>query len=191
MQVALDTLVSMVSLAVVGCYVWSLRGHFASPKMPPGAWIISAVVGTTSLYFLFLTWSQYQKPQAEIVGIAVELSAASLFWAAIAASRTARLRAAFDDVQPHSIVTGGPYQYLRHPFYTSYLIFWSGWAIAAWSSWTLLPVATFAILYVTAARAEEKKFSTTPLAVEYQAYKSRTGFFWPRLGWLGRSSADP
>jgi protein-S-isoprenylcysteine O-methyltransferase Ste14 len=156
--------------------------------MPPGAWVISAVVGITSLYFLFLTWSQYQRPQAQIVGIAVELAGASLFWAAIAASRTAQLRSAFDDVQPHSIVSSGPYQYLRHPFYTSYLIFWSGWALATWSPWTPLPVAIFATLYVIAARAEEKKFSSTPLAVEYQSYKSRTGFFWPRLGWLGRSS---
>ena len=191
MQVALDILVSAVSLTVVGCYTWSLRGHFASPKMPPGAWLISAVVVVTSLFFLFLTWTQYQKAQAEIIGIAVELAGAALFWSAIAASRKARLHAAFDEVQPHSIVTGGPYQYLRHPFYASYLIFWSGWAIAAWSSWTLLPVATFAILYVIAARAEEKKFSTTPLAVEYEAYKSRTGFFWPRLGWLTRSSRSP
>ena len=186
MQLALDILVSAVSLAVVGCYTWSLRGHFASPKMPPGALLISAVVVLTSLFFLFLVWTQDQASQAQVIGIAIEVAGAALFWAAISASRKARLRAAFDEVHPHGIVTGGPYRYLRHPFYASYLIFWSGWAIAAWSAWTLLPVATFAIIYAVAARAEEKKFSATPLAREYEAYKSRTGFFWPRLKWSGR-----
>lgn len=186
MQFALDIMVSVVSLAVVGSYTWSLRGHFASPKMPPGALLISAIVVATSLAFLFLVWTQHQSPQAQIIGIAIEIAGAVLFWWAILASRKARLHAAFDDVHPHSIVTGGPYRYLRHPFYTSYLIFWSGWAIAAWSAWTLLPVAIFAVIYVAAARAEEKKFSNTPLAQEYEAYKKRTGFFWPRPGWLNR-----
>lgn len=186
MQLALDILVSAVSLAVVGSYTWSLRGHFASPKMPPGALLISAVVVVTSLFFLFLVWTRHQGSQAQIIGIAVEIAGAALFWSAISASRTARLRAAFDEVNPHSIVTSGPYRYLRHPFYTSYLIFWCGWAIAASSAWALAPVAIFTVIYIAAARVEEKKFSTSPLAAEYEAYKSRAGFFWPRLGWLRR-----
>ena len=154
--------------------------------MPPGALLISAVVMGTSLFFLSLVWMQAQSSQAQLVGVAVEIAGAVLFWSAISASRKARLRAAFDKVNPHSIVTGGPYRYLRHPFYTSYLIFWSGWAIAAWSAWTLVPVSIFAAIYVAAARAEEKKFSATPLAGDYEAYKSRTGFFWPRMKWSGR-----
>ncbi len=186
MQLALDIMVSAVSLAVVGCYTWSLRGHFASPKMPAGALLISAVVVVTSLFFLFLVWTQDQAMQPQLVGVLIEIAGAALFWSAISASRKARLSAAFDAVHPHSIVTGGPYRHLRHPFYTSYLIFWSGWAIAAWSAWTLLPVAIFAVIYVAAARAEEKRFSVTPLAREYEAYKSRAGFFWPKLGRLSR-----
>jgi protein-S-isoprenylcysteine O-methyltransferase Ste14 len=110
------------------------------------------------------------------------LAGAALFWAAISASRKARLRFAFDPENPHSIVTGGPYRYLRHPFYTSYLLFWSGWAIAGWSAWTIVPVAIFAAIYVTAALAEEKKFSGTALAGDYEDYKMRAGFFWPRFG---------
>jgi protein-S-isoprenylcysteine O-methyltransferase Ste14 len=181
MQLAFDIVISAASVFVVACYAWSLRSHFSSPKMPPGAMLISAVVAVTSLFFLYLVWSQHQRTSAQVVGLGLEVAGAALFWWAIAASRRARLRFAFDENAPHNIVTEGPYGYLRHPFYTSYLIFWSGWAIAASSAWAIVPVVVFAVIYVTAALAEERKFSTSPLAGDYETYKARTGFFWPRL----------
>ena len=88
----------------------------------------------------------------------------ALFWWAIVTSRKARLRFAFAPDDPHSLLTDGPYGYVRHPFYTSYIIFWIGWGIATWSIWAVVPVAGIAILYVFAALDEEKKFSRTPLA---------------------------
>ncbi|WP_353644891.1 isoprenylcysteine carboxylmethyltransferase family protein [Mesorhizobium sp. WSM2239] len=182
MQLVLDLVITVVSVVVIASYSWSLRGHFASSKMPAGAKVISAGVTATSVYFLYLVWSEDQSAAAQVAGLFIQLAGAALFWSAVSASRKARLRFAFDPENPHSIVTGGPYRYLRHPFYTSYLLFWSGWAIAAWSAWTILPVAIFAAIYVTAALAEEKKFSGSPLAGDYEAYKTRAGFFWPRLG---------
>jgi protein-S-isoprenylcysteine O-methyltransferase Ste14 len=182
MQLLLDFAITVVSVLVIASYSWSLRGHFASSRMPAGAKAISAGVAATSVFFLYLVWSQDQSAAAQIVGLAIQLAAAALFWAAVSASRKARLRFAFDPEHPHSIVTGGPYRCLRHPFYTSYLLFWSGWAIAAWSAWTILPVVIFAAIYVTAALAEEKRFQGTPLAGDYEAYKTRAGFFWPRFG---------
>ena len=92
------------------------------------------------------------------------------------------LRLAFDAENPDTLVMEGPYKYLRHPFYTSYLIFWVGWAIAIWSPWTLLPLAVLVSIYVVAAKGEEQKFSNSPLAAQYEAYRKRAGMFWPRLG---------
>jgi len=181
MEIALDIVISVVSLAVVAAYTWSLRGHFSSKKMPDGAKVISLVVTTTTIAFLFLMWSQTQPLWAQTAGLALELGAAALFWWAITASRKARLRFAFDHENPDSLVTTGPYAYLRHPFYTSYLMFWSGWALATASVWSIVPVAFFVAIYVSAARNEERKFSATALAPEYEDYRRRTGFLWPRL----------
>lgn len=183
MQLALDLIVSIISILVIASYRWSLRKHFAAPKkIPSGALLLMIAVAATSLLFLYLVWTQHQTRSAQIIGVVIELAGAGLFWSAISASRTARLRFAFDEENPHNIVTGGPYRYLRHPFYTSYLIFWSGWAIAAWSVWTVLPVTIFAVAYVMAARAEERRFAVSPLARDYAAYKKRAGFLWPRIG---------
>jgi protein-S-isoprenylcysteine O-methyltransferase Ste14 len=181
MHILLDLIISIASLTIVGFYAWSLRGHFNSPKMEAGAKLISVVVIVTTAFFLYLVWSGAQTRWVQIVGLGFELGAASLFWWAVSASRKARLRFAFDPEYPDSLVTDGPYRYLRHPFYTSYLLFWCGWALASWSIWSILPVLFFTIVYVIAARNEERKFSLSPLASEYEAYRRKTGFLTPRF----------
>ena len=56
-------------------------------------------------------------------------------------------------------------------------------SVSTWSIWAVVPVAGITVLYVVAALGEEKKFSRTLLAGDYQAYRGRAGLFWPRLGW--------
>jgi protein-S-isoprenylcysteine O-methyltransferase Ste14 len=182
MNILLDIVVSLVSVAAIAQYTWSMRGHFSSDAMPRGALLLSVVVITAALLFLLLLWTGEQPLLAQVVGVLIELASLGLFWAAIRASRQARLRLAFDPGNPRSFVAEGPYKYIRHPFYTSYLIFWSGWAIAAWSPWTLIPLAIMVGIYVGAARDEERKFAETSMAADYAAYKARTGQFLPRLG---------
>lgn len=181
MDFVFDAIVSALSVAVVAQYTWSMNGHFSSNGVPRGAVLISAVVIVTTLMLLALLWLGPQPWPAQVVGLLLEAGGLALFWAAIRVSRAARLRLAFDAENPHSFVTEGPYKYLRHPFYTSYVIFWIGWAIAAWSPWAAIPLVAIVTIYVVAARGEERKFSMTPMADAYAAYKRRAGFFWPRI----------
>ena len=181
----LDLLVSIVGIATVGQYLWSMRAHFQSSGMSSGATIISVVVAATALFFLALIWILPQPPLAKIVGLAVQLASSALFWWAISKSRKAGLRFVFDADNPHGLVTDGPFFYLRHPFYTSYIIFWAGWGIATWSIWAVAPVAVIFVLYLIAALDEEKKFSRTEMADAYAAHRNRAGLFWPRLSRSG------
>lgn len=181
MEILRDLSVTIVGLFVVGCYTWSLRGHFSSPRMPDGAKIISAVVVATALLFLWLTWSRMQVPWVQMVGLAMQLASLALFWWAIMASRRAKLRFAFDPEGPRGLVTDGPYRHLRHPFYTSYLLFWSGWGLSTGSWWALIPVVAFIVIYAMAARDEERKFANSDMAETYERYKATAGFLLPRL----------
>lgn len=175
-----DVIVTVVSVAILVQHIWALRGHFTSETMATGARVTSAAALLTCICLLILIWSHPQPGWAQLAGILIELGSLVLFWAAIRASRAARLRFAFDDHPPHSLVTMGPYNYVRHPFYTSYLLFWIGWAMATWSLWSILPLIIITILYVKAAKFEERLFATTPLAEDYAAYRERAGLFWPR-----------
>lgn len=180
-ELVLDALLSALGIIIVAQYTWAGRGHFSSEKMPRGAMLISVVVLITTFLFLYLTWTEVQPLPARLVGLALQVFSWWLFWQAIGASRSARLRLAFDEAGPRGLVTGGPYNYVRHPFYTSYVIFWIGWTVALWAPVALLPCAILIAIYVTAGLMEERKFESSPMADEYRAYRQRAGFFWPRL----------
>ncbi len=181
MEFAFDLAITVIGVAVVGFYTWSMGGHFRSDKMPTGAKLISAVVAPTTLLFLYLTWAGHQALPFQLVGLAMQIAATALFWWAISASRQARLRFAFDPEMPHGIVKDGPYAHVRHPFYTSYLMFWTGWAIATASFWAIPSVVAILVIYVIAARGEERKFAATPMGPQYAEYRRQAGFLWPRL----------
>lgn len=181
MNLALDILVSVLSVAVIGQYAWSVKAHFHSPSMTAGAAFISFAVIATALFFMAILWLERQPNPAKIAGIFLELSSVALFWWAISASRRARLGYAFTPESPRGLVDQGPYRYLRHPFYTSYIVFWIGWGLATWSPWAIIPVCGLAVMYAMAALDEEKKFASSELAGAYDDYRRNTGFFWPRL----------
>ncbi|MBI4922864.1 MAG: isoprenylcysteine carboxylmethyltransferase family protein [Devosia nanyangense] len=181
MDLVLPALVTIVSLAIVAQHAWAGKGHFASVTLPRGATLLMVAVVTTSLAYVLLTWRLPAMVPAMIAALVIEFASLVLFWLAIAASRKARLLLAFDANLPHSIVQTGPYRVVRHPFYTSYIVFWIGWAIGTWSLWAVPPLVLMIAIYVLAARGEEAKFAATALAADYQQYRRQAGMFWPRL----------
>jgi protein-S-isoprenylcysteine O-methyltransferase Ste14 len=88
---------------------------------------------------------------------------------------------AFSDDTPQFLLRHGPYRYVRHPFYASYLLFWVGTAVttAGWLPW-LVPFGML-LLYARAATGEEQKFARSDLAQAYETYRQNTGMFLPRL----------
>ncbi len=181
-QLWLDILISAVGLLTVTFYTWALRAHFSSKTVPRGTVVISLTVSAITLWYLALTWLLEPPLLATLAGFVLQLAGLGLFWSAIRASRAARLRLAFDLENPDTLVREGPYRFVRHPFYTSYIIFWSAWALAIWSVWALPPLIAIITIYVIAARDEERRFSRTAMAQAYDDYRTTTGFFWPRLG---------
>jgi protein-S-isoprenylcysteine O-methyltransferase Ste14 len=177
-----DLIVTALGVAVIWLYGWSLKGHFASKSVPRGSVFISAAVIAIALVMTVLLWLSDQPLWATVVGVAIELVSLLLFRAAIQASRGHGLRLVFDEEHPDSLVTEGPYRYVRHPFYVSYVVFWTGWALATWSGWALLPLAAIIAIYVFAARGEEAKFSRSRMAEAYAAYQRRTGMLFPKIG---------
>lgn len=182
MQLALDILLTALGILVIGSHAFVGKGHFKSRQMPAGANLVSAAVLTTLAVFLLLLWTNEAPLAAQIVALILEALSLWLFFRTIAASREGALHFAFDVDNPVSLVTSGPYRYVRHPFYTSYLTFWTGLALGTWSPWAIPVLILMFVLYTVAARGEEGKFSRTDMSEDYAAYRARTGMFWPKLG---------
>ncbi len=80
----------------------------------------------------------------------------------------------------HTLVTTGPYRWVRHPFYVAYMLAVTADSIVT-ANWflALTGLATIA-LFVIRTRTEELKL-VERFGVEYRSYMERTGRFFPRL----------
>ncbi len=168
-------------LICFGIFAWGVKSHFRSTgAMPRGMKVISILTFASFVWFairLFVSapsglWS---------VAIAFFLLSIALFAWTVQSSRKNRPTLAYDTDEPSFLLQHGPYHYVRHPFYLSYLLFWTGTAIASrgLAPWAV-PVVML-LVYWDAARREEQKFAHSSLAPAYAHYRAQAGMLLPRL----------
>lgn len=110
-------------------------------------------------------------------------AALALFWWAVLTTRRRRPALAFAGEAPTSLHTSGPYKYVRHPFYLSYILFWLAVSVPAAGIMHWSVAAVLSVAYVMAARREEREFARSPLAQGYAQYRQSTWMFMPYPAW--------
>ncbi len=80
----------------------------------------------------------------------------------------------------HTLVTSGPYRFVRHPFYDSAASFVLGTSLVAANWFLLVTGALFVGVLITRTRIEEEKLLAR-FGDGYRAYMERTGRFVPRI----------
>lgn len=115
-----------------------------------------------------------------LTALAVFAAALALFAWAARTNQGRKLGLAFGAAEPDHLQTAGPYRFVRHPFYASYVLAFVGGALAAGSAWVVAPMLVGAMTYWRAAREEEAAFAASPLRERYRRYARRVGMFLPR-----------
>lgn len=112
------------------------------------------------------------------IAILIYLSGLILFvWALV----TARQLDFASSNREGKLISNGPYAFVRHPCYVSYILFWLGSCLLLSE---LLMWVSFVILiwvYAYSARSEESQILQSHLREDYLVYKSRVGMFLPKL----------
>jgi protein-S-isoprenylcysteine O-methyltransferase Ste14 len=80
----------------------------------------------------------------------------------------------------HTLVSSGPYRWVRHPFYDAVALYVAANALAAANWFLLLTGAVVVALLVIRTRTEEEKLALR-FGDSYRAYVGRTGRFLPRI----------
>ena len=117
-----------------------------------------------------------------LISLILVLKSTVLFWWTKRTNQSQPLTIAFSTDTPLHLVKNGPYAWVRHPFYVSYLLNFLGLVVLVLQP---LSVGLFFIIlavYYQAATFEEKKFQNSSLAQEYAQYQKKVGLFFPKRG---------
>lgn len=169
--------------ACFGSFFWGIHRFFTRHGgMPQGMQLTQRIGLTMAVWQLLVLVAPAPVEQgARWLALALYLLALALFWWTVASTRRSPLTLAFSDDAPESLVHSGPYRYVRHPFYLSYALAWVAVLPATGAAELVVSVIVMWLCYWQAATAEEEKFSRSPLARAYAAYRRDTGMFLPRI----------
>ena len=180
------TLVYPVTLAMAlgACllsFLWGMGNAFVLPRRTTSRLKLTAASGAIFgfLHFWVILTSVNLLTFLVYAAFLCYLSALGLFWWTIVVTSRHRLPACFTSIEPSVLVTNGPYTLIRHPFYTSYLMVWAAGTMATLSLWLLSTFLAMCMLYMSAARREEKGLLGGIHSAEYLRYRNRTGMFFP------------
>ena len=179
------TVLMLAALSVVSwiSFAWAISRHFARP--PKTSWLMVSVAVLGALFGLMQVAAMVSLPTPSMplrIGAAVLYgSALALFWWAIQTTRAHRFHLAFTPSNPTIVLAEGPYRWIRHPFYASYLLYWIAGVCATKAWWMISSVLVMGGLYWCAAVQEEREFLQGGQAQVYDAYIGQTGRFFPKL----------
>lgn len=180
-----------LALVAIISFAWSVFGAFRSGEELTSGYNtlkVSAVAAWAVQILLLSNAAMAFDSPNYWAGNLLVASGVALFWRCVHLTRNRKLTLAFSKDTPEHIYRVGPYGYVRHPFYLSYLLAYYGMAITANSLWLYLTALALTVLYWHAATFEEAKFASSHLAGHYAEYRRSTGMFLPRLRRSGRRS---
>lgn len=165
---------------IFAAMIWVSRFHFRPFVL--NARMMWIAIPSVAAFAVFLLKTPPVAPDPMVAGVIGALFAvsAAILSAAVIATRLEPPRLAFEGA-PRNLVVGGPYRFVRHPFYLAYILFWCGCALATQHVLSVLLLALLAAVYVIAASGEERDFAVSAMAAGYDLYRRRTGFLWPAV----------
>lgn len=175
----LISIILNILFLLVGAWA-SVRHFHRKEREPTGASLLTlaTVLGTA-----FNAWLTLRHPRPTdfeaVIAIALSLAALGVFWAAIRATRLGGLSLAFSERTPSTIVDAGIYRVVRHPFYSSYILYWLSWLpLSSFDPMSCVVAVGMIAAYTLAARKEEQLLSAR-IGQPYSALMQRTWRFVP------------
>lgn len=177
----MNTLVLVVGILSYLTMAVVVRRHFSAMTWPREAMVTRIISDVGMIAFVWLMWRERHPLTSLAISLLLFVACLALLLWTARTTAASQLRVAFDPTLPGGVIRTGPYRLIRHPFYTSYVLFWLACAVA-----TLHPISgvfliAIAAINVVAARREERSFVSTTFAAQYEDYRRTTGMFWPRL----------
>jgi protein-S-isoprenylcysteine O-methyltransferase Ste14 len=120
-------------------------------------------------------------PGNAIAAGALMLVAVILYEWARSTIRGRRFHIIYSDQEPEALCTDGPYGYIRHPLYASYITAFVAVFVLRPTLFAAVVLALNVVFFTYGAVRDERALESGTFAADYAAYKARVGRFFPRL----------
>ncbi len=128
-----------------------------------------------------LSYRQVLHPMNGVAAATVLLGSVTLYEWARRTIRGRRFHIGWSGDVPDAVCDSGPYAYVRHPVYLSYMLAFLALPIAFPRLATLLIFLFNVALFAHGARDDERSLAASELKQAYATYRERTGMFIPRM----------
>ena len=179
----LDYVLIVFTLTNYFYYAYSVSGVFRSySSMNQLAY---SVLKMTSVFTWFVNFYALaiHIGRLSVIGIYIclvlQVAAFILFQTCRRIIRYRGLTIVFSKDQASHLLEVGPYKFIRHPFYLTYLISYFSISFLTFEPLSFLMSFIMLGVYIYAALFEERKFMQGELRERYIQYQSRTGMFFP------------
>ena len=125
-------------------------------------------------------------PGNAIAAGALMLVAVALYEWARGTIRGRKFHIIYSDRVPEALCTDGPYRYVRHPLYASYITAFVAVFVLRPTLLAGIVLVLNLVFFTYGAVRDERALESGPFAADYVAYKARVGRFFPRLPQKGR-----
>lgn len=168
-------------LCIIASLVWArlrfFRMNSGTPRL--GALLYDATVATQIIATLvYMATSSGKFLPLLPATICLHAFSLVLFWWAIFTAKG--LDFAFSD-KVGNIVTTGPFRFVRHPFYSSYILVWVGNTLLFNSLILWITLLYLMAFYFLSARKEERVILQSEQSSTYRKYIQNVGMFLPRI----------
>lgn len=129
-------------------------------------WVLRRFLTLQRTYF----YSTY-----DVLGTLTITGAIALMWSA-----SHHLGKAYDRVvTPDRLVTVGPYRYMQHPIYTSYMMLFTGFCLSLHSAPAAFLIVLICAAYYTSRTKLEEQLLSRAFGEQYEHYRARTKKYIP------------
>jgi protein-S-isoprenylcysteine O-methyltransferase Ste14 len=160
-SIADEGLPIMISLRVFGFALWaSVFAYLINPD--------------------WMAWSSLDLPEwARWIGVGMGCAGAALaYW--VFTNLGNNVSPTVVTRTHHSLVTSGPYHWVRHPLYSMGIIAYTGYALIS-ENWLIAVLAVLSFLILAVRTRNEEAHLIDRFGDEYRQYMRRTGKYFPRL----------
>ena len=173
---------TVIYTTVIVVLVWARFRYFNQideRTIWQGKWIYDPVAFlhiSMSFYLLFTTMEVNQ--YAALACFALYVIGAALFLWSIVSSTN--LKFASSNVGD-TLITSGPYRFIRHPLYLSYTLIWIASCVLFNSLVLWITLIAMVAFYIVSAKREEAAIMNSEHSIMYKTYKNSVGMFLPRV----------